>query len=91
MLINALKNRVIIVILIGFLALLLAWTMPRAAVTTMWQDTLETTSPSGEVLQSDTPSDLPAYRERTNGIVIGGVILVLIVVGGSLGAIRRQD
>mgnify|MGYP005644475967 FL=1 len=93
LLVNILKNRVIILILIGFLALLLFWTMPRAAAATTWQGDLEGTPPSGEVIQADAVSliDASNYREQTNGVVIGGIFLVLIVVGGTVGVIRRKD
>lgn len=93
MLINALKNRVIILILIGFLALLLFWTMPRTSAASTWQEGLETMPPTGEVMPSDAvpPIDITAYRDQTNGIIIGGVFLVLIVVSGTLGVIRRKD
>ena len=92
-LINALKNRVIILIMIGFLVLLLAWTMPQAVTATSWQEGQETTPLPGEVLPPGAvlAVDDSANSEQTNGVIVGGIILVLVVVGGTLGVIRRKD
>ena len=93
MLINVLKNRVIILIMIGFLALLLVWMMPQAATSTPWQEDQITTPLPGEIMSPDTAlavDDSP-NSEQTNGVIMGGIILVLVVVGGTLGVIRRKD
>lgn len=37
------------------------------------------------------PPEMIEYREQTNGIVLGSVIMVLIVVGGTLSVIQRKN
>jgi hypothetical protein len=92
-LISALKNRVIILILIGFLALLLIWMMPQAAAATFWQEDQIGTPLTGDVLPTDPALSVAvsSNSEQTIGVIIGGIILVLVVVGGTLGVIRRKD
>jgi hypothetical protein len=49
---------------------------------------------SGQPIILDTPTPIPpellANREQTIGIVLGGVVLVLIIVGGTASAITRN-
>jgi len=49
---------------------------------------------SGQQIIPDTPTPIPpellANREQTTGIVLGGVVLVLIIVGGTARAITRN-
>jgi len=49
---------------------------------------------SGLPILQDTPTPIPeellANREQTTGIVLGGVVLVLIIVGGTARAITRN-
>ena len=93
MLISALKNRVIILILIGFLALLLIWMMPQAAAATSWHEDQISTPLTGDVLPTDPvfSEAVSSNSEQTIGVIIGGIILVLVVVGGTLGVIRCKD
>jgi hypothetical protein len=39
---------------------------------------------------SPNPNEILSNREQTNGIVAGGIILVLIIVGGTLSVIRQK-
>ena len=39
---------------------------------------------------SPSPTELAENPEQTNGIVLAGVLLVLIIVGGTLSIIRRK-
>jgi hypothetical protein len=36
------------------------------------------------------PVDILDYPEQTNGVVLGAVVIVLIVLGGTLGVIQRR-
>ncbi len=36
------------------------------------------------------PPEMLANRDQTNGVIVGGVILVLIIVGGTLNVIRYR-
>ncbi len=52
-------------------------------------------SSSGGSLAVITPSPtidpvLVANRDQTNGIIVGGVLLVLVIIGGTLMTIRRK-
>jgi hypothetical protein len=37
------------------------------------------------------PNEILQNREQTNGVIFGGVILVLIIVGGTLSMIGRKN
>lgn len=37
------------------------------------------------------PPEMVANREQTNGVLFGGIALVLIVIGGTLGVIRQNQ
>lgn len=45
---------------------------------------------SGTVTPTPLPQEWLENSELTNGIVLGGVLLVLIIIVGTLGAIRRR-
>jgi hypothetical protein len=36
------------------------------------------------------PPEISEYQNQTNGIVLGSVIIVLIIIGGTLGVIQRR-
>ena len=86
------KYIVVVCILISFV--LLAYQEPMPPSEGSRQEITET--PSSEVLfrlpdvRTPVPPEMLANSEQTNGLIIGGVILVLIVVGGTLGVIRRK-
>ena len=50
-----------------------------------------TVSPTGQTLATMTPTPLTGRDsfEQTNGIILGSILLVLIIVGGTLGVLRR--
>jgi len=49
-------------------------------------------APTPEVLPPTAlPEDIARNREQTNGIVFGGVILVLIIVGGTFSVIGKKN
>jgi hypothetical protein len=57
------------------------------------QQTDPSTTPaiqSTGTLSSPDPNEILRNREQTNGIVAGGIILVLIIVGGTLSVIRQK-
>ncbi len=77
-------------------ATMIAWREPLPEIS------LATPTPQAEIFE---PSPTPEFElqeptpiplewedniEQTNGIIMGSVILVLIVVGGTLSAIRRK-
>ncbi|MDZ4159880.1 MAG: hypothetical protein U1B80_08825 [Anaerolineaceae bacterium] len=75
---------------------LIAWRVPLQRVNQAalpgGEAVLETTATSeaGEVDATPIPIEWENNIEQTNGIIMGAVLLVMIVVGGTLGAIRRR-
>ena len=65
---------------------------PRIEPETQTQIVIDATS--GQPIVADTPTPIPeellANREQTIGIVLGGVVLVLIIVGGTTAVITRN-
>jgi|YNPNPStandDraft_1061719.scaffolds.fasta_scaffold00037_45 hypothetical protein len=89
-----LNRRTLILLIIALLflgALSLAEPLPRAD---KYSYANLTPTPSAEFLEAGLPTLLPQEylenAEQTNGILLGGTILVLIVVLGTLSALRRQ-
>lgn len=89
-----LNRRTLVLLIIALLflgALSLAEPLPRAD---KYSYANLTPTPFPEALESGAPTPLPQeYLEnadQTNGILLGGTILVLIVVFGTLSALRRQ-
>ncbi|MEA4906507.1 MAG: hypothetical protein VB089_02740 [Anaerolineaceae bacterium] len=90
-------DRRVACLLLVLLFMTLAWNggpaMPQQAVLLNRQATA-TLEP--EVVASEDSQKTPYpqewldNREQTNGIVFGGVMLVLIIVGGTLHAIRKR-
>lgn len=78
-----------------FFIFILIWSEshPQATLELMTASATQTTE---AILEYDEdyptpyPPELLASSEQTNGIVFGGVLLVLIVVAGTLAAIRRK-
>lgn len=86
------RTLILLIIALVFLgALSLAEPLPRAD---KYSYANLTPTPSAEALQAGMPTPLPQeYLEnanQTNGILLGGVILVLIVVLGTLSALRQK-
>jgi|WetSurMetagenome_2_1015567.scaffolds.fasta_scaffold146398_2 hypothetical protein len=77
----------LIIIFVVFFVIASAW-KPFSAHS---QNPTPTTNP---ILVSPTPSldpnEILKNRDQTNGVVAGGVILVLIIVGGTLSVIRQK-
>lgn len=77
-------------------ATMIAWREPLSglslAAPTLEEEIFETTaSPEFELKEpTPIPQEWEDNFEQTNGIIMGSVILVLIVVGGTLSAIRRR-
>lgn len=49
-----------------------------------------TGTPNGTLTPSATPTRV-SNSDQTNGLIIGGVVLVLIIVAGTLGSIRSKS
>jgi hypothetical protein len=97
---NEFKNRFDIKTLILFMTIILL-----ATVIILWnpdidtkyhEDKIATLTAQVEIskkpggLVTPYPVDLLNYPEQTNGIVMGAVVILLIVVGGTLGVIQHK-
>ncbi|MCE1253835.1 MAG: hypothetical protein LWX83_09830 [Anaerolineae bacterium] len=49
------------------------------------------TNANSQTIATTLPTDITEYREQTNGIVLGSVIMVIIVIGGTLSVIQRKS
>jgi hypothetical protein len=51
-----------------------------------------TGTPAAQIAPTSTPVSVAVTNQNmTSGLIIGGVILVLIIIGGTLGVIRRKS
>ena len=85
-----------LVLVIAVFATMIAWREPLPGITPA-TPTVEgeihdaTATPEFELKEpTPIPQEWQDNIEQTNGIIMGSVILVLIVVGGTLSAIRRR-
>ncbi len=85
------KPRLVLALgLVIFLAMVAANESPR-----YWPSALAMVATSAPLSAQVTATNTPFPAEltdpnQTNGLIIGGIILVLIIVGGTLGVIRRK-
>lgn len=81
---------IIIVVLAGVIWL----TTREAGVDQDLETKIMIDATSGEQIILDTPTPIPpellANREQTTGLIFGGVVLVLIIVGGTASVITRN-
>ncbi len=79
--------------LIGFLLISAAASPESSTPYSIIETTLTATELAPEITETPTatPEIFEENPEQTNGIVLGGVLLVLIIVGGTLSIIRRKD
>ena len=92
--ISAFTNRrfdlVGILLLIALLLLIIfAWSAPASGA-----NLAQVTAPTA-TLGAPNPTAIPKEylesTEQTNGILCGSVVLVLIIIGGTLGVLRRKN
>jgi hypothetical protein len=91
---------VAILLLIGIFLTAMSWSNPMpeprqgagmAVAETVGPATGQPTAQPGATRSpTPIPQEWVTNREMASGIVLGAVVLVLIIVGGTLGAIRRR-
>lgn len=89
--ITAGKGHVTLLLLFAVAALFLFVAMtPGETADRMQTDSSAT--PLDSISMTETPTPQPGEDlEQTNGIILGGVLLVLIIVGGTLSVLRRTS
>lgn len=85
------------IILLGLFMIGMSWSRPQASASrdvagVAWlAPTARPPAASGAgPSPTPVPAEWAANREMSSGIVLGAVVLVLIIIGGTLGAIRRK-
>lgn len=88
---------VAILVLLGLFMVAMSWTTPsssqahKAGGIVLVQATQPApNAASATRTATPIPAEWAANREMANGIVLGAIALVLIIVGGTLAAIRRK-
>jgi hypothetical protein len=92
------KHFILVLILSGLILTGMTWTHPLTSRTIAgrWQvanpTTLATTTeePDNPILTSTPTPVVSGNADETTGVILVGVILVLIVLGGTLGTTRRK-
>jgi hypothetical protein len=83
-------------VLIALFLLAMSWSepLPQLGTASTAQKATATLVPSNAAGQGHSPTPIPEAwvknGQMSNGIVLGGVILVMIVIGGTVDAIRRH-
>lgn len=90
-----LRSALILAVVILFTVLLLGGNWPPAAFVsaqaTLATPAAETPPPvEDELLATPIPEEYLSNNTQTNGIVLGSVVLVLIVIGGTLSIMLRK-
>ena len=86
---------IILLFLLGFMTLSAAVSpdtptyIPKT--TALQTETVLATDTIAPPTETPTPKPFEENPEQTNGIVLGGVLLVLIIVGGTVSIIRRKE
>jgi hypothetical protein len=86
--------RWIILLIVILLLIILAWPDPASgAYHVTAGDQVETATATVRPLPTFTPIPLEYLEntDQTSGIICGSVILVMIIVGGTLGVLRRKN
>ena len=80
--------RWILLLVIVFIIIILAWPNPASGAT--FHPAAAPTS-----VATTTPTSIPveylSTTDQTNGIICGSTVLVLIIVGGTVGVLRRKN
>jgi hypothetical protein len=86
-----------VLVILFLFSSMMAWTLPPSEQRQQEASpTVEATAIPEEVVIDSEPTRTPIPQEwvenveQTNGVVFGGVILVLIIVGGTLHAIQQK-
>ena len=81
----------LLLLLSGLLLTGLTWTHPLFQVSTPNSSTTPTEEQDTPILTITPTPVVPADTNETTGVILAGAILVLIVLGGTLGTTRRKS
>ena len=79
--------RWIVLLVIIFLLIILAWPDPASGAA-LYQ--AATVSPEATLTPTIIPAEFLSSADQTSGIICGSTVLVLIIVGGTVGVLRRK-
>jgi hypothetical protein len=80
--------RWIILLVILFLLILLAWPDPAAGAALRLA---ATPVPAATLTPTKIPAEYLSSPDQTSGIICGSAVIVLIIVGGTVGVLRRKN
>ena len=80
--------RWIVLLVIIFLIIILAWPNPASGAG-LYQD--KTITPVFTLTPTPIPAEFLSSPDQTSGIICGSVVIVLIIVGGTVGVLRRKN
>ena len=80
----------LVFILSGLISTGLTWTHPVWQIANQSSLSTSTEEPDNPILTSTPTPVVPGNANETTGVILVGAILVLIVLGGTLGTTRRK-
>ncbi len=80
--------RWIILLVVVFLLIILAWPNPASGAAL---HLAATPSPVVTLTPTKIPAEYLSTPDQTSGIICGSAVLVLIIVGGTVGVLRRKN
>ena len=80
--------RWIVLLVLLFLIIVLAWPDPASGASLFQSATL---TPNVTLTPTIIPQEFLSTPDQTSGIICGSVIIVLIIVGGTVGVLRRKN
>jgi hypothetical protein len=78
----------IVLLIIFFILIILAWPDPASGAPLIQA---ATASPVATLTPTSIPAEFLSSPEQTSGIICGSAVLVLIIVGGTVGVLRRKN
>ncbi len=80
--------RWIVLLIILFLLIILAWPNPASGAAF---HQAATSGPAATLTPTRIPAEYLSTPDQTSGIICGSAVLVLIIVGGTVGVLRRKN
>ncbi len=80
--------RWIVLLVVLFLIIVLAWPDPASGAAL---HQVATSVPAATITPTRIPAEYLSTPDQTSGIICGSAVLVLIIVGGTVGVLRRKN
>jgi len=81
--------RWIVLLVVLFLLIILAWPNPASGAASHQAAT--SAAPAATLTPTRIPAEYLSTPDQTSGIICGSAVLVLIIVGGTVGVLRRKN